>query len=58
MISKILVATDGSETARKATMYAVDLAKQTGASLTLLSIIDKGLFLTQSIPLPWRPLPI
>ncbi len=30
MITKILVPIDGSETARKALEYAVDLAKQTG----------------------------
>jgi nucleotide-binding universal stress UspA family protein len=40
MISKILVATDGSETALKASRYAVDLAKQLGASITILSVID------------------
>jgi nucleotide-binding universal stress UspA family protein len=40
MISKILVATDGSETALKASHYAVDLAKQLGASVTVLSVID------------------
>ena len=50
MISKILVATDGSETARKAVKYALGLAKQTGAMITLLSVIDKTLFLTKSIP--------
>jgi len=41
MISKILVATDGSETALKASRYAVDLAKQLGASVTILSVIDQ-----------------
>jgi nucleotide-binding universal stress UspA family protein len=40
MISKILVATDGSETALKASRYAVDLAKQLSASITVLSVID------------------
>jgi len=50
MISKILVATDGSETAWKAVKYATGLAKQTGATITFLSVIDKSLFLTQSIP--------
>jgi nucleotide-binding universal stress UspA family protein len=49
MVSKILVATDGSETAWKAVRYAVDLAKQTGAAITALSVIDRTL-LTQSIP--------
>jgi nucleotide-binding universal stress UspA family protein len=40
MISKILVATDGSETALKASRYAVTLGKQLGASITILSVID------------------
>jgi nucleotide-binding universal stress UspA family protein len=40
MISKILVATDGSETALKASRYAVGLAKQLSASMTVLSVID------------------
>jgi nucleotide-binding universal stress UspA family protein len=40
MISKILVATDGSETALKASRYAVDLAKQLSASIIVLSVID------------------
>jgi len=50
MISKILVATDGSETARKSIGYAIELAKQTGASLTFLSVIDKSFFTTKLIP--------
>ncbi len=50
MISKILVPTDGSETARKATRYAVDLAKQTGASIKLISIIEEGLYTSKSVP--------
>jgi nucleotide-binding universal stress UspA family protein len=33
---------DGSETARKALEYAVDLAKQTGAPMLLPSVIDKS----------------
>jgi nucleotide-binding universal stress UspA family protein len=40
MISKILVATDGSETALKASRYAVDLAKQLSASIIVMSVID------------------
>ncbi len=50
MISKILVPTDGSETAKKATEYAVGLAKQIGASLILLAVIDKSPFVGRSIP--------
>ncbi|GBE04097.1 MAG TPA: universal stress protein [Nitrospirae bacterium] len=50
MISKILVPTDGSKAAQKAAKYAVDLAKQTGATITFLSVIDKRLTVSQSIP--------
>jgi nucleotide-binding universal stress UspA family protein len=42
MIRKILVPIDGSETARKALEYAVNLAKQTGSTIILLSVIDKS----------------
>ena len=37
MIRRILVATDGSETAAQAVDRAVDVARTTGATLTLLS---------------------
>ncbi len=40
MISKILVATDGSETALRASKYAIQLAKQLRASITILSVVD------------------
>jgi nucleotide-binding universal stress UspA family protein len=44
MISKILVPTDGSETALKAGRYAIQVAKQLGASITILSVIDNRSF--------------
>jgi nucleotide-binding universal stress UspA family protein len=44
MISRILLATDGSETALKASRYATQLAKQLGASITILSVIDNRSF--------------
>ena len=50
MVSKLLVATDGSDTAWKAVKYAVGFAKQIGASITLLSVIDKSALIVQSIP--------
>jgi nucleotide-binding universal stress UspA family protein len=50
MISKILVATDGSVTAKKTIGYAIELAQQTGATLTFLNVIDKGYLTTKSIP--------
>jgi len=49
MISKILVPLDGSKVAQRAAKYAVDLAKQTGATLILLSVIDKRFIIEQSV---------
>ncbi len=50
MVSKILVAIDGSEVATRALEYAADLAKQTGATLAVLSVVEKGFVLPVSIP--------
>ncbi len=50
MISKILVPTDGSRASKKAIDYAIGLAKQTKSTITILSVIDKSVFLAQSIP--------
>ena len=55
MISKILVPTDGSKTARKAVKYAVELAKQTGATIKLLSVVDRGFSSVQAIPASAAP---
>jgi nucleotide-binding universal stress UspA family protein len=44
MIKKILAPVDGSRTAQKALEYALDLAKQLGAPIILLSVIDKSPF--------------
>ncbi len=49
MISKVLVPLDGSKAAQRAAKYAVDFAKQTGAVLTLLSVIDKRFIIEQSV---------
>jgi nucleotide-binding universal stress UspA family protein len=49
MISKILAATDGSATAGKCVDYAAELARQTGATIIFLSVIDKSYFVTQSV---------
>jgi len=49
MISKILVATDGSEVAWKSVEYAVELAKQTGATITLLYVIEKSFMIAGSV---------
>ncbi len=50
MISKILVPTDGSKPAKKSVEYTVRFAKQVGATITLLSVIDKSSFVPQSVP--------
>lgn len=55
MISEILVALDGSEMAKKAVEYAAQLAKQIGATITLLTVIDRGLFVTGTIPAEANP---
>ena len=49
MISMILVPIDGSKVSQKAAKYAVELAKQTGSSLTLLSVIDKRFLVEQAV---------
>jgi nucleotide-binding universal stress UspA family protein len=45
MVKKILVPVDGSKTSLKAATFAVDLARQLGASIIALSVIDKRLFM-------------
>ncbi len=50
MISKILVPTDGSKPARKSVEYAAELARQTGAALTLISVIDKSYIIPKAMP--------
>ncbi len=50
MVAKILVATDGSEVALRALEYAADLAKQTGATITLLSVVERGSLIPVSMP--------
>lgn len=55
MISKIMVATDGSDTAWKAVKYSVDLAKQIKAEILLISVIDKSALIAQSIPAEIAP---
>ena len=50
MISKILVPTDGSKTAHKAARYAMELAKLSGATVIVLSVIDRTPFISPSMP--------
>lgn len=50
MISKILVPTDGSKTAQRASAYAVGLAKQLNTSIIVISIMDKRLLVNRTMP--------
>lgn len=49
MINKIVVASDGSKTAWKAVTYAADIAKQTGAAVTILAVVDITALVAQAI---------
>ena len=51
MISRILVPSDGSKTAQTAAAFAVDLARQLNASITVLSVIDKRSLIAQTASL-------
>ena len=55
MISKILVPTDGSKTAQKAAIFAVDLAKQLKAEIFALCVIDKRMFVAKAVPASKAP---
>jgi len=50
MISKVIVASDGSKTAWKAVTYAADIAKQTGAAVTILAVVDITALVAQAMP--------
>jgi nucleotide-binding universal stress UspA family protein len=52
MIKKIVAATDGSPVSRKAVNFAAGLAKQLGASLTLLGVIDIDYLFATQLPPP------
>ncbi len=51
MVSKLLVATDGSDTAWKAVKYAVGFAKQIGASEIRVCDISKKYFKIPEAPM-------
>ena len=55
MIARILVPTDGSDTATKAVKYAADLALKVGAEVTLLAVIEKNFYAAQSLPAAAAP---
>ncbi|MFB6125287.1 MAG: universal stress protein [Halanaeroarchaeum sp.] len=49
MYERILLATDGSEAAERATAEAIDLAVATGAELVVLSVADTTVYSTVTI---------
>ncbi|MFA5072714.1 MAG: universal stress protein [Nitrospirota bacterium] len=55
MIKRILVPTDGSQVSQKAAKYAVNLAKQTGATLIFLHVLDDRFLISQSVPASSSP---
>jgi len=50
MFSMILVPLDGSETAKKAAKYAVGFAKQTGAKIKFIGVVEGNRYLAKSVP--------
>jgi nucleotide-binding universal stress UspA family protein len=58
MIRKILVATDGSRMAGKAVAYAADLAKQTGAKVALLGVVDRAMLMAPTLSPAATPLKV
>ncbi len=55
MISRVLVPTDGSKQAKKSVEYAVQFAGQVGATMVLVSVVDKSLVVPQSMPIAAAP---
>jgi len=49
MIKRILVPTDGSDSAQKAAGYAIDLAKQLKCAIIILSVIDNPTIMDQPV---------
>ncbi|MEW6571766.1 MAG: universal stress protein [Nitrospirota bacterium] len=50
MISKMLVAVDGSKQAMKSVQYAAELAGRIGATIILISVIDRSRLVAPFIP--------
>lgn len=55
MIRRILMATDGSKTSLRALKVAIELAKKTGAKLTLVGVIDNRLYVGRTVPAEASP---
>ncbi len=59
MIKNILVPTDGSDTARKAAVYACELAGLCDARVTFLTVVDRSAFVgSPSVPASQTPVHI
>lgn len=54
LYKKILVATDGSEYTKKAVDYGIDLAKNTGAKLVAVYVIDTAAFASIPMDAAWE----
>jgi nucleotide-binding universal stress UspA family protein len=52
MISKILVPVDGSDTAKNAAKYAIEIAKQFKASIIILNVIEKHPLIGKKVDSP------
>jgi len=55
MIKRILMASDGSRTSGRALKVAIEMAKKTGAKLTLVGVIDNRLYVGRAMPADVTP---
>ena len=54
LVKKILIATDGSEYTKNAVDYGIDLAKNTGAKLYTIYVIDTAAFASIPMDAAWE----
>ena len=54
LIEKILIATDGSEYTKNAVDYGIDLAKNTGAKLMVIYVVDTAAFASIPMDAAWE----
>ena len=54
LIRKILIATDGSEYTKNAVDYGIDLAKNTGAELYAIYVVDTAAFASIPMDAAWE----
>jgi nucleotide-binding universal stress UspA family protein len=54
LVKKILIATDGSEHTKKAVEYGIELAKNTGAELYAIYVIDTAAFASIPMDAAWE----